>query len=146
MLQDNDIHAVGEWQTMMGLGALDASPHKFEDGFYITFVLNADQASCHKLTTYNSSQLPTEKQITLRIVQAETQREVVIGTIWITLSYVGLFGLATLLALCGVPIAARDYLVVGYRAELNDFFQWGMNSVKKQSKGETLVTRLGKHF
>ena len=133
---------MGEWQTMMGLGALDASPHQFSGGFYVTFVLNTDQASCHKLTSYNTSQPSTAKWIQLQIVQAETQHEVMIGTIWISLAYVGLFGLATLLALCGVPIAARDYLVVGYRAELNDFFQWGINSVRKPSKGTENTSEL----
>ena len=71
------------------------------------------QGVCHRsaynLTTDNSDgedQL-LSKRITLQIVNAETEEEVVTGTIWITMGYAALFTTATILALCGVPIAAR---------------------------------------
>ena len=71
------------------------------------------QGVCHRsaynLTTDNSDgedQL-LSKRISLQIVNAETEEEVVTGTIWITMAYLALFWMAAILAMCGVPIAAK---------------------------------------
>ena len=108
-----------DWQTMLGLSALDAHHTVFPGGFYVVVVVNTDQNKCWFDPHPETPLLRRSKNVTLQILTPEDSTVVVNGTIVVTGVYAGLFAVAVVLSLgFGAPIEGRRHLLSGYNRKI----------------------------